>query len=83
VDGLLYGGGLGLLGKQAVGAFAVLAYSFAVTWLIAKALDKTMGLRVRPEVEEGGVDVHLHAESAYDLTHPQTLEPTPTPAAAG
>ncbi|MFE2423461.1 ammonium transporter [Streptomyces hokutonensis] len=83
VDGLLYGGGLSLLGKQAVGAFAVLAYSFCMTWVIAKALDKTMGLRVRPEIEQEGVDVHLHAESAYDLTHPQTLEPTPAPAAAG
>ena len=28
VNGLFYGGGLGQLGKQAVGAFAVLAYSF-------------------------------------------------------
>jgi Amt family ammonium transporter len=36
-----------------------------------------MGLRVRPEVEEGGVDVHLHAESAYDLAHPPTTEPEP------
>jgi Amt family ammonium transporter len=83
VDGLLYGGGLSLLGKQAVGAFAVLAYSFAVTWLIAKALDMTMGLRVRPEVEQEGVDVHLHAESAYDLTHSPPTVPTPEPAAAG
>ncbi|NEC87918.1 ammonium transporter [Streptomyces sp. SID12501] len=84
VDGLLYGGGFSLLGKQAVGAFAVLAYSFTVTWLIAKALDKTMGLRVRPEVEQEGVDVHLHAESAYDLTHPPaTTSPVPEPVAAG
>ncbi|MFF0085895.1 ammonium transporter [Streptomyces canus] len=78
VDGLLYGGGFSLLGKQAVGAFAVLLYSFTVTWLIAKALDRTMGLRVRPEVEEGGVDVHLHAESAYDLLHPVTTGSAPT-----
>ncbi|MGY1499939.1 ammonium transporter [Streptomyces sp. QTS52] len=84
IDGLLYGGGFSLLGKQAVGAFAVLAYSFTVTWLIAKALDRTMGLRVRPEVEQEGVDVHLHAESAYDLTHPSaTTSPVPEPAAAG
>ncbi|MCT9080146.1 ammonium transporter [Streptomyces fulvoviolaceus] len=75
VDGLLYGGGLSLLGKQAVGAFAVLAYSFVVTWVIAKALDKTMGLRVRPEVEQGGVDAHLHKESAYDLAHAPASEP--------
>jgi Amt family ammonium transporter len=83
VDGLLYGGGLSLLGKQAVGAFAVLVYSFAVTWLIAKALDKTMGLRVHPEAEQEGVDVHLHAESAYDLTHTPGNAPAPEPAVAG
>jgi Amt family ammonium transporter len=83
VDGLLYGGGLSLFGKQAVGAFAVLAYSFGVTWLIAKALDKTMGLRVHPEAEQEGVDVHLHAESAYDLAHAPVTAPAPEPAAAG
>ncbi|MEV6056473.1 ammonium transporter [Streptomyces sp. NPDC052107] len=82
VDGLLYGGGLTLLGKQAVGAFTVLLYSFAVTWLIAKALDKTVGLRVRPEVEQEGVDAHLHAESAYDLST-STSTPTPAPVPAG
>lgn len=48
----------------------MLFYSFGVTRLIATALDRTRGLRVRPEVEQEGVDVHLHAESAYDLTHP-------------
>jgi Amt family ammonium transporter len=58
----------------------VLFHSFGVTWLIATVLDKTMGLRVRPEVEQEGVDVHLHAESAYDLTHPSpATEPVPAP----
>ncbi|MFE9446547.1 hypothetical protein ACFYO2_48530 [Streptomyces sp. NPDC006602] len=37
VDGLLYGGGLSLLGKQAVGAFAVMLCSFAVAWLVVPA----------------------------------------------
>ncbi|MED7948804.1 ammonium transporter [Streptomyces sp. BE20] len=83
VDGLLYGGGFSLLGKQAMGAVSVLAYSFCVTWLIAKALDKTMGLRVRPEVEQEGVDVHLHAESAYDLTHAPSAAPVSEPATRG
>ncbi|MEV7084650.1 ammonium transporter [Streptomyces sp. NPDC093085] len=68
-DGLLYGGGLALLGEQTVGALAVLLYSFGVTWLIAKALDKVMGgIRVSPETEREGLDIRLHAESAYELT---------------
>lgn len=54
-----------------------------MTWLIAKALDKTMGLRVHPEAEQEGVDVHLHAESAYDLTHTPGNAPAPEPAVAG
>ncbi|MEU9456879.1 ammonium transporter [Streptomyces sp. NPDC048277] len=83
VDGLFYGGGFALLGKQAVGAFAVLFYSFAVTWVIAKALDATMGLRVRPEVEQEGIDAHLHKESAYDLAHVPNQAPASEPVAAG
>ncbi|MQA93758.1 MAG: ammonium transporter [Streptosporangiales bacterium] len=67
VDGLLYGGGLAQLGKQAIGAFAVLAYSSVVTWVIAKVLDKTMGLRVAEEDEAQGVDLAVHAESGYEF----------------
>jgi Amt family ammonium transporter len=65
--GLFYGGGLKLLGVQAVAALAVVAYSFVVTLLIAFALKKTMGIRVAPEVEAAGQDVELHAESAYAI----------------
>jgi Amt family ammonium transporter len=65
--GLFYGGGLGLLGTQAVAVLAVLAYSFVVTWLIAFALHKTIGLRVDQQAEVEGIDVAEHAELAYDL----------------
>ncbi|WP_327583849.1 ammonium transporter [Nonomuraea sp. NBC_00507] len=83
-DGLLYGGGLGLLGAQTVGAFAVLIYSFVLTWIIAKVLDKVMGLRAAQEAEQEGLDIHLHAESAYELagTHAGDGSSVPaTPAA--
>jgi Amt family ammonium transporter len=66
--GLLYGGGAGLLGIQAVGVVAVAGYSFAVAWLVGMAIDKTMGFRVPPEVEAEGVDLHEHAEVGYDFT---------------
>ncbi|WP_432563975.1 ammonium transporter [Kineococcus sp. SYSU DK003] len=66
-DGLLYGGGWGLLGVQAAAAGAVLAYSFVVTLLIALALKVVMGLRVSEPTEVLGIDVAVHAESAYDL----------------
>jgi Amt family ammonium transporter len=65
--GLLYGGGLALLGTQATAAFAVLAYSFLVTYVIGRLLDTTMGFRVDEESELVGLDVATHAESAYEL----------------
>jgi Amt family ammonium transporter len=40
------GGGFELLRKQAVAILAVFAYTFIVTWLLAKALDLTMGICV-------------------------------------
>ncbi|MFB9376447.1 ammonium transporter [Kineococcus gynurae] len=65
--GLFYGGGFGLLGVQAVAAGAVMAYSFVVTLLLALVLKAVMGLRVTEAAEVQGVDVAVHAESAYDL----------------
>ncbi|MDR2381063.1 MAG: ammonium transporter [Bifidobacteriaceae bacterium] len=65
--GLFFGGGLALLGKQAVAAIAVIAYSFAVTWVIAMVLKKTMGIRVKSEDEDAGLDLATHAERAYEI----------------
>ena len=67
VNGLLYGGGLPLLGHQAVAILACGAYSFGATWVIAKVLDRLVGLRMTPEDELEGMDTALHAESAYDF----------------
>jgi Amt family ammonium transporter len=61
-------GGLTQLGKQAAGAFSVMGYSFVVTWLLAKGVDKTIGFRVSEDEETSGVDMALHAESAYDFS---------------
>ncbi len=55
---------------------AVFAYSFAVTWLIAKALDKTMGLRVDKETEITGIDVPIHGETAYVMDSFGTSAPS-------
>ena len=46
VDGLFYGGGFDQLGKQAVGAFAVLVYSFVVTTILALIMKYTIGCRL-------------------------------------
>jgi Amt family ammonium transporter len=67
VDGLFYGGGVDQLWRQAVGAGAVLTYSFVLTGLIGLALHKTLGFRVEKEAEVSGIDLQEHAETSYDL----------------
>jgi ammonium transporter, Amt family len=51
-EGLFYGGDAALLGKQAVAILATGAYSFVVTWLIAKGVDKTVGFRTADEYQD-------------------------------
>ncbi len=67
-NGLLYGNGLAQLGKQAVGAGAVLAYSFVLATIIALAVKAVMGLRVDEEEEVTGIDQVTHGETAYDFS---------------
>jgi ammonium transporter, Amt family len=67
VDGLFYGGGLDQLWRQAVGAVAVLTFSFVVTTVIGVAIQKTMGFRISEEAEVSGIDSAEHAETAYDF----------------
>ena len=67
-ESLLDGGSLALLGKQALAAAAVFAYSFLVTVVLALLLRATIGLRVSEEDEVTGIDQTSHAETAYELT---------------
>jgi ammonium transporter, Amt family len=67
IDGLFYGGGLSQLGKQAVGALAVLVYSFVLTLIIGFVISKVMRFRITEEEEVTGIDTTVHAESGYDL----------------
>ena len=64
-DGLFFGGGSSLLGKQALASVATFAFSFIVTYVVAKILDATIGIRVTPENELIGLDQSQHAETAY------------------
>ena len=64
-DGLFSGGGLHLLGEQAIAVAATLVYSFVVSLALAFAIEKTIGLRVSPDQEAEGLDTSLHAETAY------------------
>jgi Amt family ammonium transporter len=60
-----HGGGLDLLSKQAIAVGAAAAWSVVVTFVLLKAIDLVVGLRVDPEAEHDGLDGTLHGESAY------------------
>ncbi|BAN01323.1 ammonium transporter [Ilumatobacter coccineus] len=64
-DGLFFGGGAELLKDQFVAAVGVGVFSFVVTYIIALAIQNTIGLRVEEESELVGLDQSEHAESAY------------------
>ncbi len=66
-DGLFFGGGLKLLGHQLLATVATLVFSGVVSAIIAIGIDKTIGLRVKPEDEDTGLDLSLHAETAYAM----------------
>ena len=68
LDGIFYGGGTTLLGKQAFGAIFVLTYSFIATLIIGFVINKTIGFRVKEDAEVAGIDYDQHAETAYELT---------------
>jgi len=68
VNGLFYGGGVDQLGKQAIGAGAVLAYSFVATLIIGYAIKVTIGWRIDDEAEATGIDESEHAETAYEFS---------------
>ena len=65
-DGLFFGNS-SLVGIQALSIVSVWVYSFVVTWILLKVLDRTMGLRVTEEHEIYGLDTSQHGESGYAL----------------
>jgi Amt family ammonium transporter len=65
-DGLFYGGGASLLGKQAIAVVAVVAYSFIATLIIAYLINLVYPMRISDDEELEGMDAVLQGETAYD-----------------
>jgi Amt family ammonium transporter len=63
--GLLYGGGLRLLGVQALGALCTAAWAFGTGTAIFFALKKARILRVPAKTELKGLDLVEHGQDAY------------------
>jgi Amt family ammonium transporter len=53
---------------QIISVIATMVYAFVVSYIVAKILDKSLnGIRVEDHKEIGGLDSHLHKESAYNF----------------
>ncbi len=63
-DGLLYGNA-SLLWVQVVGVAATAVFSAAVTFVLLKVLDRTLGLRSSDEHQHEGLDLVEHGEKGY------------------
>ncbi len=65
-NGLFYGGGAAQLGSQFIGVLAVAAWAMGLGFVVFITLKKTIGLRVSKRIEEEGLDIYEHGESAYN-----------------
>ncbi len=65
-EGLLYGEGAKLLGIQTIGVLAVAAWAMGLGFILFYILKKTSGIRVSRVIEEEGLDVYEHGESAFN-----------------
>ena len=65
VEGALYGD-WHQLWVQTVATLVSIAYSVVVTYILYVLIDKTIGMRVCRRVEEEGLDIYEHGESAYN-----------------
>ncbi len=63
-NGLLYGNS-SLLITQITAVVVIWVYAFVVTYIIAKVIDATIGMRVGEDEEAIGLDIAQHAERAY------------------
>jgi Amt family ammonium transporter len=65
INGLFYGGGMKLLGAQAIGVFAVMAWVIAASAILFFVIKKTVGLRVSKDEELKGLDIEEHGMESY------------------
>jgi Amt family ammonium transporter len=63
--GLFYGGGLYQLGVQALGIVAAGGFVFVSSLAVFAVLKATIGIRVKPDQELDGLDIHEHGVYGY------------------
>jgi Amt family ammonium transporter len=65
-NGLFYGGGASQLVSQLIGVGAIAVWAMGLGFLVFYGLKKTVGVRVSRRIEEEGLDIYEHGESAYN-----------------
>ena len=65
-SGLIYGNP-GQVTIQVISVIVTAVYAFVISIVLAKVLDKTIGIRVDEKAEIEGLDTNLHEESGYRL----------------
>lgn len=65
-DGLFYGHGAGFLGAQVFGIIVIDAWTAVMGFILFFTIKKTAGLRVTKRIEEEGLDIYEHGETAYN-----------------
>jgi Amt family ammonium transporter len=61
----LFFGNPGQIGIQILAAIVTMGFAFSMTYVLAKALNASIGLRVSPMEEEVGLDISSHGERSY------------------
>lgn len=74
--GLLHGGGFSQLGIQAVGLLAATLWTLPLAFLMFFVINRTIGLRVKPEVEASGIDLAYHGIESYPEFSSSSSTPT-------
>jgi ammonium transporter, Amt family len=64
VNGLFYGGGLGLLGKELVALLLAIVWASSFTWGMLHVIDKFVPVKVSDAIQKAGLDLHAHGEVA-------------------
>ncbi|MDR1763481.1 MAG: ammonium transporter [Dysgonamonadaceae bacterium] len=64
--GLFYGGGISYFLAQLIGALIVGVWALAAGFVLFKGIDLIFGLRVSRRIEEEGLDIYEHGETAYN-----------------
>jgi len=61
----LFSGNPGQVSIQLLAIVVTIVFSFAGTYIIARLLNVSVGLRVTPMEEEVGLDISSHGERSY------------------